>query len=415
MVNNLAFKGLAVITLALYFILDNIGLDVTLGHLRADNRFPFHRIYFFSTALIYLFNIQNITNSYLTNKALITLLLYILVSSVWSSNPFETIKTFTALLAVLTISIAVIQGYFYNREQIIKWLFQLFFLLIFINILTAVFMPSIGVDIVSFGYPRWVGATTHPNILGVTALVLVWLSSNQYFISNSSFQKKLTLLALAMAYYVIFKADSITSLISSLAISSYVFYSYKLAKLNFIFKFLIILFAFLFIVGIVSFYKSFPDLINSILETGGRNTTLTGRTKLWHRAFLSIRDHLFFGYGFDNLRQVTERQYKQMYQMSHLHNGYIEVLLKGGLTGIFMLVLIFIKAAYYQFKLRKKYTKECIFLSSGLIMIFLHNFAESSLLKGAMTLGILFIFIITFTNLLYQHNQYENLDLHPRL
>ena len=101
--------------------------------------------------------------------------------------------------------------------------------------------------------------------------------------------------------------------------------------------------------------------------------------------------------------------------MSHLHNGFIEILLKGGIIGIFLLAATIFRTIYYQFKLRKKYRYDCIFLNSGLIMIILHNFAESSILRGTMTIGVFFIFIIVFTNLLYQHSQYENLDLHTRI
>ena len=84
--------------------------------------------------------------------------------------------------------------------------------------------------------------------------------------------------------------------------------------------------------------------------------------------------------------------------MSHLHNGYVEILVKGGVIGAVLLAFILIKTLIEQLRIDLKYRHYFIFLNTGFIMIMLHNFTESSILKGLNTLSILFVFIVVFTS-----------------
>ncbi len=410
MSNTIVFKGLALFAFSLFFVFDNIRIDLVMTKIDPDERFPFHRFYVAISYFLFLINMRVTINECLKNKALLVLLLYILVSMFWSSVPFGSFKSFFSQLTVMLVAIMVGLAYYEQRVVILRTLFLWFLLFVVASIAIAWFYPEVGVNTISFGKPRWIGVSDHPNELGATALVLIWLGMNYYYIGSS---KKLVFLSVAMGYYVIIMADSLTSLVSSFAVMLYVIYSYKMANMNFIFKAFLFLLAFFIFVAIIGLYKSFPDLIGSWLEAGGRNATLSGRTKLWHKAIISLRGHWMFGYGFDNLKQVTERQYKQMYQMSHLHNGYLEVLLKGGVVGCLLLLIVVVKTMIYQFKIRKKHRSDYILLSSGLLMIFIHNFTQSSLLKGSITLSILFFYICILSSMIYHRDQYENMDLYP--
>jgi exopolysaccharide production protein ExoQ len=412
MSNTFIFKGLALFTLCLFFIFDNIRLDLVLTGIDPEDRFPFHRFYIAFTIFLFFANSRVVANECLKNKAMLILWAYIFISMVWSSVPYASFKTFFSQLLIMLVSIMAVLAYYERRIVLIKTLYVCFFIFVAASVAIVWLFPGVGVDIVNFGRPRWIGVSDHPNELGVTALVLIWLSMNYFYMGTS---KKWTVLAITMAYYVIVMADSITSLVTALAVMFYVFYRYKISKLHFIFKMFLFLLVFLFFVAIIGFYKSFPDLISSLLEAGGRNSTLTGRTKLWNKAVLSLRGHWLFGYGFDNLKQVTQRQYKQMYQMSHLHNGYLEVLLKGGILGWILLGVVIVKTIYYQFKIRKRHRAEFVFLSSGFVMIFIHNFAQSSLLKGNITLSVLFVFIAIMSSLIYHRDQYEDLAMRSGL
>ena len=191
----------------------------------------------------------------------------------------------------------------------------------------------------------------------------------------------------------------------SIAVLGLIFYYHYFSGLNLIIK--LLLWTFLLLIFLISFslFITPQEAIVSILEANGRNLTFTGRSLLWVKALYALPDHLLFGYGFDNLQALTERQYKQLINMAHLHNGYLEVLLKGGLIGFFLLMFNIVKTVYYQLKLRKNNKVVFIFLNTGLMMVLFHNFTESSLLKGSMTMDIVFIFIIVLTNLLNQKYQ----------
>jgi O-antigen ligase len=152
---------------------------------------------------------------------------------------------------------------------------------------------------------------------------------------------------------------------------------------------------------VASFYISDVDISTSILKSTGRTASFTGRTVLWEKALIAANDNPIFGYGFDGLLPLTKKYHLLMV---HLHNGYIETLVKGGMISITLLSYIIIKTLIYQFRIRLKYKSDLIFLNSGLIMILVHNITESSVLKGLNSLNILLILIIASTNLLKSAN-----------
>jgi O-antigen ligase len=85
--------------------------------------------------------------------------------------------------------------------------------------------------------------------------------------------------------------------------------------------------------------------------------------------------------------------------MSHLHNGYVETLVKGGIIAIVLLATILIKTVLNLFKIRSKYKYDYVFLCTGLLMVLFHNFTETSLLKGLNPLNIFMDFFVVSTSL----------------
>jgi O-antigen ligase len=394
----------------MYLFFSSFGIETTVFHINPDDNFPIHRLYLFLTAIVFLFNLQQTLIGVLNNKSLMILVVYIAITAFWSSKPLESLKLFLSLIAMIIISIMTVMAFIDNRVGLIKKLFWLFFLVAILNAAVAQFLPQIGVDKVHFPKPRWTGITFHPNVLGANALILVWLSINLFNQVDGKFIKTLNVLAIGLAFYIIYKADSMTSMLAALAIAAYTIYVY--ANLRLFSKIILFLFIFIGLLFVIGFYKSPVELLSDLLEVNGRNITFTGRTVLWRKSLFALSDHLFFGYGFDNLEGLTKRQFKQFFNMSHLHNGFIEILLKGGLIGFFLLIINLFKTYYFQLKIRSKYKHDYVFLNTGFIMVIMHNFTESTLLKGLLTMDLIFIFIAVFTQLLYLQIQHENLDMH---
>ena len=283
-----------------------------------------------------------------------------------------------------------------RRISFIRWLFWLFLLMAVASILAATIFPQVGINFKDFGKPRWIGITTHPNALGASSLVLTWLATNLLFLTRSKLEKTLIFFATIISFFIMIKADSMTSLITSIFITFYIIYLYLFSGINSSIKLFLYTVAFFIALLTFTFYKDFSEIVNIALSSTGRNTTFTGRALLWQRAFMAVGKNIIFGYGFDNLEQLSKMYHLQM---AHLHNGYVEILVKGGLVASVLLSIVILKTYFKQLKIKHPLKHEFIFLHTGLVMILMHNFTESSILKGLNTLGILIIYIIVSTSI----------------
>ena len=390
------YRTLTIIVFCAFIILGSFSGEVTQSH-NSTEGFPFHRILMLLTAFIFLFNAQQVLISCQKNKLLITLILYVWLTSLWANNPLETLKTFIFLSSVLIISLLIALAFSENKALLIRLLFWLFLLLTLASIITAIFFPQIGIKIGDNGIARWTGITQHANALGAQSLLLIWLSSNLFFLTKNILEKLIILFAISAAFYAILKADSMTSFITAIVITSYVCYYYFFGRLSLAIKFFLYTIAALSFLVTVSLYMSTSELATTTLESTGRNATFTGRTVLWETALKYVADKLIFGYGFDSLGQLTRKTHLQM---SHLHSGYIEMLFKGGLIAATLLVSVLITALIHQLRIKSTNRHDFIFLNSGLLMVLLHNVTESSILRGLSLLSIFIIFIIVSTNLI---------------
>ncbi|MGZ8944561.1 MAG: O-antigen ligase family protein [Methylococcaceae bacterium] len=397
---NLRFSTLTIIVFCLYVFWGSFGIDLTL-HPKVE-RIPLHRGFILLTAFIFVFNIQQVLGACLKNKLLIALLLYLLLTAAWAFNPTETLKNFVFLSSALFISIMTALAFAGNRVTLIRWLFWLFLLMTLASIITALRFPQIGINSLDFSTPRWIGITTHPNLLGVQGLVLIWLSSNLFFLTKSSLEKTLILFAIIVSLFTIIKADSITSLITSLVIVTYACYCYLFWRLSSSIKIMLFTLSLLSFLFIVTFYMNTSELANTTLASTGRNTTFSGRSLQWQISLTAAYDNLIFGFGFDNLDQLTKKFHINMMQ---LHNGYIETLVKGGMIASILLTIVLLKTFIHQLKIKLLYKQDFIFLNTGLVMVLLHNITESSILKGLNTLSIFLIFIIVSTSLIDINNK----------
>ena len=396
---KLRFGTLAIIVFCLYAFWGSFGLDLLLHP--DTERMPLHRAFILLTAFIFLFNTQQVLGACLKNKLLIALISYVLLTAGWAYDPSLTIKNFVFLSSAMFISIIVALAYADNQTNLIRWLFWLFLLLILSSIITSLYFPQIGINSVTYDKPRWLGVTINPNALGMQGLVLIWLSVNLFFLVKSKLEKIIIISAIIAALFTIIKADSMTSLITSMIVIIYTCYCYLFGKLSLSIKLILFTLSFLSFLFIVTFYMNATELADTSLATTGRNTTFTGRSFQWKIALTEASNHLIFGLGFDNSEQLTKKYHLNMTQ---LHNGYLETLVKGGLVGCILLIFVFVKTIIHQLQIKSKNTHNFIFLNTGLIMIFFHNITESSILRGLTPLSIFMIFIIVSTSLIPKDN-----------
>ena len=395
---NFKFKTLTAALFCAFLFFGSYTSEVT------PSGFPSYKILMLLTFFIFIFNAQQVLAVCQKNKLLITLLFYSLLSAIWANSPMNIVRHFIFLLSILFISIMTALAFPENKATQIRWMFGLFLMLTLASIMTAIYLPKVGIMPMIGGVSRWKGITPHPNTLGAQLLLLIWLSANLFFLSKSRIEKSIILFAIVAAFYALLKADSMTSFITSLAIIGLTCYYYLFTRITISTKLILYTLTALSFLVIFTFYMSATELAETSLASTGRNTTFTGRSIIWQTALKYASDHIILGYGFDGLEQLTKKTH---IEMSHLHNGYIEILLQGGLIASILLGFILIKTLLHQLRIKSTHKHEFIFLNTGLVMILVHNITESSILRGLNPLNIFLIFIIVSTSMITTKSVYE--------
>ncbi|MEP0271096.1 MAG: O-antigen ligase family protein [Balneola sp.] len=98
--------------------------------------------------------------------------------------------------------------------------------------------------------------------------------------------------------------------------------------------------------GIAGFIAFIASDFASFMELIGKDITLTGRLQIWLYSIFSIREHLWFGYGFESFWQDQTLTHNLGWTINHAHNMIFDILLDGGillLVPFLMLIVTFFK------------------------------------------------------------------------
>jgi O-antigen ligase len=117
-----------------------------------------------------------------------------------------------------------------------------------------------------------------------------------------------------------------------------------------------------------------------MLEQMGRNSTLTGRTEVWHAA-LSIAESPLVGTGFESF--WIGSRYDRMAELTHMylnqaHNGYIEVYINLGWIGIAVLGFVILTTYRRIVKAIYSMTPAASLRLAFFIIAISQNFTEAS-------------------------------------
>lgn len=135
-----------------------------------------------------------------------------------------------------------------------------------------------------------------------------------------------------------------------------------------------------------------PDFfsVKTFFKIIGRNETLTGRTSLWAVGLRGFAERPYLGWGFDTLRSFLGH-YSLGY--GQLHNGYLDLLVRGGLISLFLLLLMMSQLLKNIIKLKFLGDKRHFFILSLFVAILTHNITEASFVSNIDTLWIMFLIL----------------------
>ena len=378
------FESLILLTFCL-FLVNGFVFTPEIG--MGEERFPFHRYLILMELFLFVLNIDRLYPLLQRNILIVTLPLYVMMTSLWSYNYIVALKETVFLLAsiILGIQAAVL----YTRKKVpFTLVVEIFLVLLVISsILLAFIVPSVGIDSVSFSKPRWVGITSHPNKLGVLCMLTVWYGIGILIMEKAKIYKAFAIGAVTISGATLVGTDSVTSIIASCA--SCICAWYVLSKKNRLAMFLlsfVILVAIIYSILFLDFFS-----VKDISQITGRDiSTLTGRTYLWHFAIEAIKAKPILGWGFGGFEGV--QKYLGVY-IQHFHDGYLQVVVQGGVV-LLMLLAIFSSILFKNVMIIKRSDlKSYAILISGLLMVMIHNLAETTLMHNLHPLWLVAVFL----------------------
>jgi len=281
------------------------------------------------------------------NWPIILFFSYCALSVLWSDYPGAASRKLTRSLGDLMMIIIVVTDH-EPAAALRRLLARTGFVLIPLSILLIKYYPDLGRSYSNSWELMYKGVTDHKNTLGMVCLVLglgFWWRLLEDLVSKGEPNRIRHLLAdgaiLAMVGWLFWIANSLTSL-SCFLMASVVIAITKLfawGRKAWVLHVLVVALVSL------SLFALFFDSGGNLVESLGRDASLTGRTAIWRQVAGMARNPLI-GTGFESF--WLGRRLQKMWSdnigatLNEAHNGYLEVYLNLGWCGVMLLVIVII-------------------------------------------------------------------------
>jgi O-antigen ligase len=318
------------------------------------------------------------------NWPLLVFLFYCALSVTWSDYPDVAFKRWIKFLGDFVMILVVVTDPD-PLSAIKRFLARAGFVLLPASILLIKYYPSLG-----RGYSPWdgkqlfTGVGDNKNGLGVISLVLglgaLWHFLELYQNRRKNFRAKQLMaqgIVLLMALWLMWIANSMTSL-SCFFMATALIAATKLRIVSLMPRAVHVLIA---VMLIVSFSVLFLDIGGGVMETMGRDSTLTGRTEIW-KVVLGMKGSPVLGTGFESFwlgKRLEKIWSLYWWHPNEAHDGYLEIFLNLGWIGVTLLALVLLTS--YQ-KVIGAFRRDSI--TGRLMMVYFvvavaYNFTESAI------------------------------------
>lgn len=333
------------------------------------------------------------------NPLVVTILLYGAVSIAWSDFPAISFKRYVKALGHPVMALIVATEPTPGRAFALV-LRRCAFVLMPISILLIKYYPNIGRY-----YDAWLGtmynqgAAITKNGLGATTMffgiVFVWSIVWRQRSENRG-SARLELLvdagALLAALWLLRLTDSATSMAGFLIGASAV----VALRAGFARRHVVFWIGGVLPVAVLSVALS-GSLRAALIESLGRDATLTDRTFLW-ADILEIHRSPWLGTGFEAFWLGWRRDTlweKWWWGPLQSHNGYLEIYIQQGLIGLFIYILIFIVTIARLLYSIQNGNKSSVLCFAIFFVILLHNITEAGFVGMAFVWTLFYCIVFT--------------------
>jgi exopolysaccharide production protein ExoQ len=323
------------------------------------------------------------------NIWLMALIVFIVLSMLWSDFPLLTIKRVIKQLLAILMALVILSETRPHRalETILR---RTTFVFIPLSPVLIKFFPEYGRLYTPWsGEEMWIGVAGHKNSLAalciMSGLFLIWSLVRRWRGNNPAhwkYQTHTEILLLALSFWLLggpdrrifYSATSIYALVAGLLLYGGLNLA-KRRKWRISSGVLMTLVLIIIIFGTLSAFTGGSKLGGFATATG-RDSTLTGRTKVWNALVPVVMRNPVVGGGFGVFWTPERRDF---YGFSGAHNGYLDVLLGLGFVGL-VLVTVFLLSSCRKAhrELSRDFDWGALWLGY-LIMSVVHNMGESSI------------------------------------
>jgi exopolysaccharide production protein ExoQ len=281
------------------------------------------------------------------NLPILLFFFYCGLSIVWADSPAIAMKRWIKAVGDVAMVLVVLTDP--NPGLAIRRVFErVGFVLLPLSILFIKYFPSMGSIYDPFDHvTMYFGVTSFKNLLGVTSMFCglgsLWLFLGAFEDRAKPYRIRVLIAhgtVVAMAVWLIVKADSMTSL-SCLGLAGAVM---VMASTKWVVHRPPAVLLLVAGAAGVALFALFMDTGGSMVQSLGRNSTLTGRTQIW-AAVLAQRINPVLGTGFESFWMGNRMQ--SVWNLSvvgidEAHNGYLELYLNLGWVGLTLLGVLIV-------------------------------------------------------------------------
>jgi O-antigen ligase len=328
----------------------------------------------------------------------LVLIAFIMLSFQWSAFPIHVLMKSThylGLLLVCTSAIVVLSG----RERSMLRIFVAYTsIAIIMCIATVLIFPSRGIEPFS---RRWMGLAQHPNGLGTIAMIAVWANVNYLFYATSLKERVWNIIIIMLSGLCLYGSNSMTSTVLSMILVVVVPMMMWVGRRNFRTVLIVITVVALIHIalatslGLTDQRSQSGDVGDEFFSITGRDATFTGRVRLWNMAWSAFNQNPLLGWSFDDLMSLSLKRHLEYMQF---HNGYLDLLVRGGIVGSVLLGYLIMRKYFLFVNLARVNWRLFTTLASLSTAILVHNFTEASLVRGQHLLWVLFVFVLFSLN-----------------
>ncbi len=268
------------------------------------------------------------------------LLGYLIVSTAWSQ--FPEITLFRAVSALLTTLFAVYLSMRCSAEQIMHFFSVTVTILLLGSLLFVLLIPSLAISSGGLYGGSWNGVFQTKNALGLVLGIGCITFLFKAMTSRSQKDIALALCCFAMLYLSNAKSSLAASVLTLLFVCIF-------SAIRSVAPTRLPLFLTLSIISIIITITGVVANFEAILSFMGRDGTLTNRSEIWSLVEYYIQDNFWRGHGYRVFFAKPDVQmlFQQILQgrvPAHSHNIFIEMMLDGGIIGVFLLLFVLLQA-----------------------------------------------------------------------